>query len=125
MFNFILFLPHRLKKWINLSHNGTPVTVEELDDESWPNFIAGREAVVVITRADCQNCAPFVESLSSHDIPVGVVTLDKRGSGGFKSSFPRLSVEASVLPFSILFSRGEWLDSVMGARVGAVLEWFE
>ncbi len=97
----------------------------ELDDETWPNFIAEREAVVVITRKDCQNCRPFVKSLSAHEFPVGVIVLDKPGSVGFKVAFPRLAVEASVLPFSILFSRGEWLDSVMGARVGSVLEWFE
>ena len=37
----------------------------------------------------------------------------------------QISIEASVLPFSILFERGEWVDSVMGARVGSILRWFD
>ncbi len=98
--------------------------VQQLDDETWPNFIAGRDVVVVVTRNDCQNCGPFLESLSLHDISIGEIVLNHKGCGGFKAAFPRLSSEASVLPFSILFSRGEWLDSVNGARLASVLEWF-
>jgi len=37
----------------------------------------------------------------------------------------QISIEASVLPFSILFERCEWVDSVMGARVGSILRWFD
>ncbi|HJL59618.1 MAG TPA: hypothetical protein QF646_03565 [Candidatus Poseidoniales archaeon] len=97
----------------------------ELDDETWPEFIAQKEAVLVLTRNDCDNCSPFVKELSSKEFPVGVIILDKPGTVGFKTAYPRIAVEASVLPFSILFCRGEWMESIMGARVGTVLEWFE
>ena len=98
---------------------------EELDDETWPEFVSQKEAVLILTRSNCENCGPFVEELVSKDFPVGVIVLDKPGTVGFKAAYPRIAAEVSILPFSILFSRGEWLDSVMGARVGAILEWFE
>ena len=100
------------------------MVVSELNDETWPMFVAQRGAVVVLTRSDCDNCGAFLESLEERDFPVGVITLDSPGSGEFKQAYPRMSLEASVLPFSILFERGEWLESVMGARVGAILDWF-
>ena len=97
----------------------------ELDDETWPEFIAQKEAVLVLTRKDCDNCGPFIEELGSNKFPVGMIILDKKGTVGFKSSYPRIALEASILPFSILFSRGEWLESVSGARVGTILQWFD
>ncbi len=101
------------------------MTAETLTDDTWPLFIAQRDSVLVLTRDSCENCDPFVETLAKNDFPVAKIVLDSPGNVGFKTSFPQISTEASVLPFSILFSRGEWLDSVMGARVGAVLEWFK
>jgi len=101
------------------------MTAEILTDDTWPEFIAQRDAVLILTRNSCGNCDPFVETLAKNDFPVAKIVLDSPGNAGFKTSFPQISSQASVLPFSILFSRGEWLDSVMGARVGAVLEWFK
>ncbi|MBT4059973.1 MAG: hypothetical protein HOE69_06685 [Euryarchaeota archaeon] len=101
------------------------MAAEILTDDTWPLFISQKEAVIILTRKDCNNCAPFVKEVGSKEFPVGVVVLDKPGTVGFKTAYPRIAVEASVLPFSILFSRGEWLESVMGARVGTILEWFE
>ncbi|DAC48940.1 MAG TPA: hypothetical protein HA340_06080 [Candidatus Thalassarchaeaceae archaeon] len=101
------------------------MAAEILDDDTWPEFVSQKEAVLILSRNNCENCGPFVKELGSKDFPVGVIILDKPGTVGFKAAYPRIAVEASVLPFSILFSRGEWLDSVMGARVGTILEWFE
>jgi hypothetical protein len=101
------------------------MAAEILTDDTWPEFIAQRDAVLILTRNSCENCDPFVKTLATNDFPVAKIVLDSPGTVGFKTSFPQIASEASVLPFSILFSRGEWLDSVMGARVGAVLEWFK
>ncbi|MBO57714.1 MAG: hypothetical protein CMA77_01810 [Euryarchaeota archaeon] len=101
------------------------MAAEILDDDTWPEFVSQKEAVLILSRNNCENCGPFIEELSSKDFPVGVIVLDKPGNLGFKTAYPRIALEASVLPFSILFCRGEWLDSIMGARVGAILEWFE
>ena len=100
------------------------VAVTELDDESWPMFVAQRGAVVVLTRSDCENCEGFLKDLDGREFSVGVIRLDTPGAVDFKRAYPQISVEASVLPFSILFERGEWVDSVMGARVGSILQWF-
>jgi hypothetical protein len=102
----------------------TGMVVTELDDESWPMFVAQRGAVVVLTRNDCQNCEGFLRDLEGRAFSVGVIRLDAPGAAEFKRAYPQISVEASVLPFSILFERGEWVDSLMGARVGSILEWF-
>ena len=98
--------------------------VTELDDDSWPMFVAQRDVVVVLTRNDCVNCESFLRDLGGREFSVGVVRLDAPGAAEFKRAYPQISAEASVLPFSILFERGEWVDSVMGARVGSILEWF-
>jgi|TARA_B110000881_G_C18166077_1_gene313049 hypothetical protein len=101
------------------------MATEILTDDTWPEFIAQRDAVLILTRNSCENCDPFVKTLAKNGFPVAKIVLDSPGNVGFKTAFPQISSQASVLPFSILFSRGEWLDSVMGARVGAVLEWFK
>ena len=57
------------------------VVVTELDDESWPMFVAQRGAVVVLTRNDCENCEGFLTDLGGKEFSVGVIRLDAPGGG--------------------------------------------
>jgi hypothetical protein len=36
------------------------MAAEILTDDTWPEFIAQRDAVLILTRNSCENCEPFV-----------------------------------------------------------------
>ena len=98
--------------------------LEQLDGQTWEEFLRAPVAVLMLGKSDCEACAAWTAELEDFlaadtewpHVRVGKILLDKGGLVGFKRAHPWIA-ELDVLPFTQIFVNGErWKSFAGGGR---------
>lgn len=98
--------------------------LEMLDRGNWEPFVASPVAMLMLAKADCENCAAWTEELQRFletdrefgAVRFGKLYLDQGGLLGFKKRNPWLA-EVDALPMNVIFRNGERVKTWAGGGV--------
>jgi len=87
--------------------------LEQLDGESWQEFVSAPAAVLVLGKSGCEACSAWSAELEAfletderwRDVRFGKLLLDTRGLVAFKRANPWVA-ELDVLPFNVIYVGG-------------------
>lgn len=98
--------------------------LEQLDGETWEQFVSAPVAVLMLGMTTCENCKRWTAELEAAladeafwpDVRFGKVTLDDRAAGlsDFKRS-NRWLAEVDALPYNVIFKAGERVKTFPGS----------
>ena len=102
--------------------------LEVLSGADLPAFLSSDVAVLVLSKSDCGACAAWAEELKAHlaslpaddqfsDVRYGKLVLDTRGLTDFKRANQEWLAKLDVLPFNVIYQRGERAKSWAGGGV--------
>ncbi len=90
------------------------VTLEELDESTWQDFLNAPISVLMLSKNDCHSCLQLSKELTDWEsiepvqanIRFGKIMLDRFGMGRFKIAQPWVS-NIDIMPFLAIFVNGE------------------
>jgi len=90
------------------------VTLEELDENTWQDFLNSPICVLLLSKSDCPSCLQLSKELTDWQtmepvhakIRFGKIMLDSSGMGRFKIAQPWIS-NIDIMPFLAIFVNGE------------------
>jgi hypothetical protein len=97
--------------------------LENIDGETWRDFLAAPVAVLVLGKTTCPTCLAYGQELESflaqdrqwERVRFGKMMLDEGGLGEFKRASPWLAEEVDTLPFTQIYVGGvRWKDLAGG-----------
>jgi alkyl hydroperoxide reductase subunit AhpC len=104
-------------------------TISRVMDETMTEVLEADRAILVLTKSDCGYCAAYqagIEGLLARDeldgLAVRKLVLDERGVVRFKRDNPWLA-GVDVLPYTVLYRRGERIGGFAGSNAAYLLEW--
>jgi hypothetical protein len=97
--------------------------LEMLDRDSWRAFVNAPLSVLMIARSTCPSCSRWTEELRAFlnhdrefaDVRFGKLEMDQAGTNAFRRANPWLDTEVDVLPYNVIFSRGEPIKGFPGS----------
>lgn len=103
----------------------TTERLETLDGQSWKALLDAPLSVMMIARSTCPSCKRWSEELTAFlhsdqefaDVRFGKLELDQPGIEAFTGANPWLVTEVDVLPYNVIFSRGEPVKGFPGTGV--------
>ena len=109
----------------------TPGPLTQVTDANLQDVVDAQRGVLVLAKTDCGYCAGYEREILDlmdqgvlPEVVVGKMYLDKPGSGRFKKGNPWL-LGLDVLPFTLLFSRGQQMDAFAASRASYLRERIE
>ena len=104
------------------------VSVLYVNDDTVASVVGARHGALVLAKDECDNCAAYEAEIRDlqeggklGDLVVGKMVLTRPGCRDFKRTNPWLR-DLDVLPYTLLYTRGEKVDEFAASKGTYLLE---